>query len=275
MEEDELADKHYHVLSKPELVDKWQTFEGSALPKLKRAATSKAVAESRSGNSVSAAATVDGVIGLSKSIETLVDEFAEGVSAVADQLNVSNRVYLQTFYRLPNSSRTDRTADDVHLSQHGLEGCNFADAELALLNHYLRACLRKIIDKLAGSDDSWRSAEICREFMDEYWDQAAVVAAITEAVASKEDFGALLKKICELCSSSDRRLTKCHEAVGDVYENLKLITKIRLWRLKFLRIMDDVSMVDYMNEELYNELKLVDMKATESIHPNSRRKIIR
>lgn len=275
IEADELVDKHYHVISAPELINKWQTFEASVCPKLNEEMSSEVISNCKNSELGIAPITVHMVTRLSDMIKRLVGEFRECVQSISDELNVNTSMYLQTFYRLPGSSRADQTAEENQHFQPQSQSFNFVDAELALLNYYLHAYLQKLVGKLVeNNDDHWRPDEMCRELVSQCWDCPAVATVINEALISSVDFTHLLERICEL-STSHRLLAKCHESMSLVFDNLKVITEIRIERLKLLRISDDVSMIDYMNDKLYNELKLVDSKSTELIHPNNRRKIIR
>lgn len=275
IEADELVEKHCHVINTPQSVNKWRTFEASVRPTLDEEMFSDMASRCKTSKLETTSITVDMVTRMSDMIERLVDEFRECALGISNELNINTSMYLQTFYRLPGSSRADHTVDESQRLLSEPESFNFVDAELALLNYYLHVCLQKLVRKLVDDcDDDWRPDEMCREFLSQCWDSPAVVNVINEAVISSVDFGESLEKLCEL-STSPNFLAKCHEAISVVYDNLKMITEIRTARLKLLRISDDAAMLDYMNDELYSELKLVDSKSTDFIHPNNRRKIIR
>lgn len=276
IEADELVEEYCHVISAPELVNKWQTFEASVpAPTSNEEMSSEVTSDRKSSELEFTPISVDTVTQLADRINRLVAEFSECVQTFANELNVNTSMYLQTFYPLPGSSRADhQIAENNQQAQPLPPSFNFVDAESALLNYYLHSCLQKLVSKLVQDDDNWQPDRVCRELVSECWDCPAAAVVINKALTSKVDVTELLARIREL-STSPNLLAKCHESISLVYDNLKKIMEIRMERLKLLRISDDHSMIEYSNDQLYRELKLVDSKSFEQIHPNNRRKIIR
>ncbi len=276
--ENELVLSRYRVMKNPADINKWKTYEASVAPSLKhRSWLEQTQPSDTREQTTSDAIDVDG---FTCEIEQCIRHFQDALQDVENRMNVSSSLYERTFYRMPGvNCHGSRVEDKNALADNTidyLKNSGFVYVESTLITNYVCACLEKIMLSLDCSNADKSLKHFTSTDFTCLWVDLVCDFLLTGVVLEKKNLNAALKNFCHTFSSQKNYLSfGSSDIFKVVIRSIEEITKIREKRLRLLRIVDDEGMLDFTNEQLFEELILLDKDVEQFVHPNNRRKIIR
>lgn len=167
------------------------------------------------------------------------------------------------------TSGTEGTVADLSEVENKVFGNNSNTAHsnpYTVIREYVAANLEK------RSLSSLLDLNVARFWNEETTNEILQNAERKDESVSYRDY---LNEVKSFCESYPSILPICYAFVTRIQDLVEAIVEIRTRRLKMIRVVDDECLLDFNNEELLAELRLIDPDMLKTIHPNNRRKIIR
>lgn len=275
-ENKELIFNRFQLINNPTEINKWRSYERSVLSELK--SSHSPLKKESDIPLIEKAISLKDIDNLIKSIEKIQNDFSDTLKKINNRIKISFSLYKRTFYKIPNmQDESERNHYDVmQCAELESKFTNVVDIETVLMNYYLCFTLEQIsLSTFDATYSNIDSNDNIFSHFNRFWNTSVVSQVLLEKTFHVHNFDLCMQQIRNSCSSNEHIISKYYLTLNNVIKNIEYMAKIRTSRLELLRIVDDEIMLDYSNEELYNELKLFNADAFRFFHPNNRRKIIR
>lgn len=307
-----LIANRYLVLKDPSQINQWKTYKGSILPKLRNNETEKndTIVEDAPNCDITSKkiVTKDDINPLIERVKSIEYDFKNSIQSILDTMNLTYQYYRRTFYQMGLNEQDSLNDDLTNIRQPAdFDNVDILYLETRIMKEYINDNLKHLTSYLASKNDPIER-DVDENLISDPKDDMDLQECYSTLNQSRElpfdkNFSFLnssrfwnLLNVCNLLNNSSCVISADSELIDEFREVVNsrphlttdgflifrkfvecviALTTIRIKRLNLIRIVDEITLLDYSNEELYAELRLLDPDMVKKIHPNNRRKTIR
>ncbi|XP_065213375.1 tRNA dimethylallyltransferase [Planococcus citri] len=248
------------------------------------------------------------LIGQVKSIQC---DFRNSIESILETMNLTYQYYSRTFYRIGSGERDSVNDEDLTGIRQPADTdiVDILHLETRIMEEYISSNLKHMVNYLNDKydfiecdiDENATSApkyemdlEECYSVLSQsqelpfaknfsfvdgsrFWNLPMVCRLWSDSSCAVigADYGQLSDEFRDVYERRPHLTTNCYFIFKKFVECVIALTTVRIKRLNLIRVVDEETLLDFSNHDLYAELKLVDPEMLIKIHPNNRRKVIR
>lgn len=303
-EKSELIFNRYQVLKDPSKINKWKTYEASVFPLLKKS-NQELVTDCDKKTDINKDITKDDINLLIEQIKSIDCDFTNSLENIQNSMNIAYKFYKRTLYGIESKDRVEKVTSSGDLKEPAdSEIVDIVRLETTIMKEYICRNLEHMISFISSQtalpssavDVVWKDMNSSddADLKDSYavlsenenlpnfaflngsrfWNLSTVCRVLSNptTAVSYVVYADQFRSIYE-CQQHLR--VSCYLIFKKFLECVIALTKIRVKRLNLIRIVDDEAMLDFNNDEILAEIRLVDPDMVKEVHPNNRRKVIR